>query len=153
MPVVDLRQWEAHIPGPAGTPWEGGVYSLTIKFKPGSPDLLPKFRFLVPLFHPNVYPSGNWAYTALDHDIIKGRANRATAWKCTFEEDPTRLMKLLQNIQRGLHEHDMNHPSQSDAYTMAKNDPKEYDAKIRAEAEDWKPDPQTGLAGRRIHRH
>ncbi|KAJ7735139.1 hypothetical protein DFH07DRAFT_116101 [Mycena maculata] len=52
MPVVDLRHWEAHIPGVRDTPWEGGVYSLRVEFWPGFPERIPKFRFFVPLCHP-----------------------------------------------------------------------------------------------------
>jgi hypothetical protein len=55
MPVVDLRQWQAHIPGLKNvsgshitihssltapqTPWEGGVYSLDVTFWPPASEL------------------------------------------------------------------------------------------------------------------
>ncbi|KAJ7250409.1 ubiquitin-conjugating enzyme/RWD-like protein [Mycena rebaudengoi] len=133
MPVLDLRQWEAHIPGPAGTPWEGGVYSLSIIFRSGSPDSVPRLRFVRPLFHVNAYPTGVWGYTHHDYDV-----------------DPGRLATLLRSVQQGLGVHNISNPSHSDAYTLARNDPIAFAAKIRAQAEDWKPDPQTGLAGRRV---
>lgn len=41
------------------TPWEGGQYKLRMIFKDDYPSSPPKCKFEPPLFHPNVYPSGN----------------------------------------------------------------------------------------------
>ena len=46
------------IPGKKGTPWEGGLYKGQIIFKDDFPTTPPKVKFVPPLFHPNVYPSG-----------------------------------------------------------------------------------------------
>ena len=46
------------IPGQLGTVWQGGLYRGEIIFKDDFPSTPPKVRFVPPLFHPNVYPSG-----------------------------------------------------------------------------------------------
>ncbi|KAJ7476929.1 ubiquitin-conjugating enzyme/RWD-like protein [Mycena galericulata] len=151
LPVVDLRQWVAHIPGLRGTPWEGGVYSLEVSFLPGFPEEVPKFRFIVPLFHVNTYPSGTWAHTPTEKAMIVPGITIDT-WKKTRQEDPLRFAKMLKSIQKSLNEPNINDPAQDDAYMLAKNDPAAYKAIIRDQAEAWKPDPRTGLAGRPILR-
>ncbi|KAJ7476915.1 ubiquitin-conjugating enzyme/RWD-like protein [Mycena galericulata] len=156
LPGVNLRQWVAHIPGLPNTPWEGGVYSLEVSFPPGLPEEVPKFRFIVPLFHPNVLPSGTWRHTFVENAIIvlgKTKNHFPCTWKKTTQEDPLRFAKLLNSIQKSLNEPTINDPAQYDAYTIAKNDPDAYEARVRAEAEAWKPDPRTGLAGRPILQH
>ena len=54
----DYFNWECGIPGPKGTPWEGGLYKINLKFPEDYPVLPPKCVFEKKLFHPNVYPSG-----------------------------------------------------------------------------------------------
>jgi ubiquitin-conjugating enzyme E2 I len=55
---TELMVWEAGVPGKPGTDWEGGVYKVTMEFSPEYPSKPPKCKFIPPLFHPNVYPSG-----------------------------------------------------------------------------------------------
>ncbi|KAJ7165629.1 ubiquitin-conjugating enzyme/RWD-like protein [Mycena crocata] len=147
MPIVDMKQWEAHIPGVQGTPWEGGVYTLQLIFWHGIPEGVPIFRFIRPLFHLHTYPTGTWARE--EYDVVEG-ISRHAIWKKTKLEDPERLVTLLRRIQKQLNEPDTKNPHQYDAYILMKDDPAAYKKKIREQAEDWKPDPQTGLAGRRI---
>ena len=56
--TMNLMLWEFGIPGKKGTPWEGGLYKGQIIFKDDFPTTPPKVKFVPPLFHPNVYPSG-----------------------------------------------------------------------------------------------
>ncbi|KAJ6465931.1 ubiquitin-conjugating enzyme/RWD-like protein [Mycena vitilis] len=150
MPVVDLRQWEVHISGNHGTPWAGGVYSLRMIFSPGAPDCIPRLRFFVPVLHPNVYPSGTWGYFDFP-EISSGRGKGCTPqWLKSRLQEPVRFAKLLLSIRRVIHEPVIEYPSQSDAYTMYKNDLVAYDKRVRAQAEAWKPDSRTGLAGRPV---
>ncbi|KAJ6544202.1 hypothetical protein B0H19DRAFT_297274 [Mycena capillaripes] len=139
MPVVDLRQWEAHIPGNPGTPWEGGVYSLHVIFSPHSPERIPTCdlifsifcidstdgagRFFRPLFHPNVFPSGTWGYLNFLEVTFGPSASKFSVdcvWTKTKQEDPERFAKLLRGIRDTIHKPDLANPQQSDAYTMAK---------------------------------
>ncbi|KAJ7499822.1 ubiquitin-conjugating enzyme/RWD-like protein [Mycena latifolia] len=151
MPVIDLTQWEAHIPGIKNTPWEGGVYSLQVTFSRCSSECVPRFRFLRPLLHPNVYPSGTWARMYMgDVKPYETQTCKHDTWARTKQEDAVRFATFLRNLQKALNEPDIANPAQSDAYTLAKNNFKTYEEKIRAQAEAWKPDPLTGLAGRPI---
>jgi ubiquitin-conjugating enzyme E2 G2 len=49
----DLFKWEAHIEGPQGTPFEGGVFPAELKFPKDYPLNPPKMKFLTEIWHPN----------------------------------------------------------------------------------------------------
>ncbi|ETS63582.1 hypothetical protein PaG_01881 [Moesziomyces aphidis] len=51
-------EWEALVPGPDGTPFEGGVFSARLTFPASYPLEPPTMRFEPPIFHPNVYADG-----------------------------------------------------------------------------------------------
>jgi len=44
--------------GPSDTPWEGGVYSLSIIFRDNYPTKAPRVRFTTKMFHPNINEQG-----------------------------------------------------------------------------------------------
>ena len=52
------------------TPWEGGQYKLRMIFKDDYPSSPPKCKFEPPLFHPNVYPSGNNSDSFIGKNIL-----------------------------------------------------------------------------------
>lgn len=81
--TMNLMLWEYGIPGKKGTPWEGGLYKGQIIFKDDFPTTPPKVifyflphvdlcvcqvKFVPPLFHPNVYPSGTVCLSILDEE-------------------------------------------------------------------------------------
>lgn len=45
--------WNATIFGPESSPWEGGIFSLVLRFPPNYPDRPPKVQFVPTIFHPN----------------------------------------------------------------------------------------------------
>lgn len=49
----DIFTWEALIPGPDGTPYEGGVFAAEMKFPRDYPLSPPTMRFLGEVWHPN----------------------------------------------------------------------------------------------------
>jgi len=54
----DLFAWEAIIIGPEGTPYEGGIFKLDIKFGSDYPYKPPKISFSTRIYHMNINASG-----------------------------------------------------------------------------------------------
>ncbi|KAH0830638.1 hypothetical protein J3R83DRAFT_2093 [Lanmaoa asiatica] len=104
--TMNLMEWEVGIPGKAGTPWEGGLYKLSMTFPEDYPSKPPKCKFTPPLFHPNVYPSGTVCLSILDEE---------KSWKPAIT-----IKQILLGIQDLLDDPNVNDPAQSDAYTMFK---------------------------------
>ncbi|KAG2158473.1 ubiquitin-conjugating enzyme/RWD-like protein [Suillus bovinus] len=138
---MNLMEWEVGIPGKAGTPWEGGLFKLTMTFPEDYPSKPPKCKFTPPLFHPNVYPSGTVCLSILDEE---------KSWKPAIT-----IKQILLGIQDLLDDPNVNDPAQSDAYTMFKyvfftgllhgnttvyisqrNDKVAYERRIRQQARD-----------------
>ncbi|XP_062147476.1 ubiquitin-conjugating enzyme E2 11-like [Alnus glutinosa] len=55
----NIRRWQATIIGPPKTPYEGGVFNLSIAFPPGYPIKPPVVTFNTKIYHPNIDRNGN----------------------------------------------------------------------------------------------
>ena len=64
----NLMIWTAGIPGKDSTDWEGGLYKVQMEFTEEYPSKPPKCKFVPPLFHPNVYPSGTICLSILNEE-------------------------------------------------------------------------------------
>lgn len=63
---INLLKWSCGIPGKKGTPWEGGIYKITILFPTNYPSQPPKVYFTPSLFHPNIFCDGRVCLSILD---------------------------------------------------------------------------------------
>ena len=55
----DIHTWEAIIIGPEKTPYENGIFKLSIVFPDNYPFKPPKIKFLTKVYHPNINANGN----------------------------------------------------------------------------------------------
>merc|ERR1712028_109467 len=62
-----LQFWRALIEGPAGSPFEGGVFALNVIIPDGYPMEAPRITFETPIYHCNVNDSGKICLNLL-HD-------------------------------------------------------------------------------------
>lgn len=65
---ADLFSWEAFIPGPSESPYEGYIYKLNIVFPQDYPMRAPLVNFETKMYHPNVsMESGSICLDILKH--------------------------------------------------------------------------------------
>ncbi|KAG5179924.1 ubiquitin-conjugating enzyme/RWD-like protein [Tribonema minus] len=50
----DILQWTATIVGPDGTPYEGGIFNISLEFPAEYPFKAPKVKFQTRIYHPHV---------------------------------------------------------------------------------------------------
>ncbi|KAL9596432.1 MAG: hypothetical protein Q9219_005816 [cf. Caloplaca sp. 3 TL-2023] len=115
--VLDLKNWECGVPGRDKTLWEGGLFKLTVSFPDEYPTKPPKCKFVPPLFHPNVYPSGTVCLSIL---------NEEEGWKPAIT-----IKQILLGIQDLLNDPNPESPAQAEAYNLFKKDRHAYDKKIK----------------------
>mmetsp|Transcript_42490 Transcript_42490/g.83765 ORF Transcript_42490/g.83765 Transcript_42490/m.83765 type:complete len:154 (-) Transcript_42490:1209-1670(-) len=111
----NLYVWEASIVGPDETPWEGGIFSLTIKCPLTYPDRPPTVRFTTEMFHPNVFQDGT-----LCLDIIQDQ------WKPVYT-----IGTVLTSVQSLLTDPFTGSPANPEASKLFENDKKEYNRRVR----------------------
>ncbi|RCI12688.1 hypothetical protein L249_1009, partial [Ophiocordyceps polyrhachis-furcata BCC 54312] len=120
--VLDLKNWECGIPGKEKTIWEGGLFKLMISFPDEYPTKPPKCKFVPPLFHPNVYPSGTVCLSIL---------NEEEAWKPAIT-----IKQILLGIQDLFNDPNPESPAQAEAYNLFKRDRAEYERRVKRVVRD-----------------
>ena len=64
----DITDIQADIEGPEATPYEGGLFRVTLKLLPNFPIVAPKGLFLTKIFHPNISEQGEICVNTLKRD-------------------------------------------------------------------------------------
>lgn len=121
---LNLMVWQCGIPGKAGTAWEGGLFKLTFTFSANYPTEPPKCVFTPPLFHPNVFASGTVCLSIL-----------STGWKPAIT-----IKQILLGIQELLDDPNPKSPAHEEAYRLYRSDRAQYDARIKKQAEQNRPE-------------
>lgn len=65
---LNLFVWDCLIPGPSDSPWEGGYFPLMLTFPENYPTKPPAAKFIPPVPHVNVFPSGTVCLSILHDD-------------------------------------------------------------------------------------
>ena len=102
----NIYHWSAQIFGPSETPYEGGVFQLSITYPTNYPFKPPKVNFITKVYHPNIDSSGNICL-----DILKDKWSPALT-----------ISKILLSICSLLNEPNPDDPLNIEAGDMLKRD-------------------------------
>ncbi|XP_055380640.1 SUMO-conjugating enzyme UBC9-like [Condylostylus longicornis] len=119
--TLNLMIWECGIPGKKNTIWEGGLYKLKMIFGNNYPQYPPLCKFDPPLFHPNIFSSGEICLSLLEFD-----------WHPTIT-----IKQILFGIQNLLNEPNIESPAQQEASCMYSKNIMEYNNRIREQAKEF----------------
>lgn len=116
----NIMIWDAVVPGPDETPWEGGLFELVLTFGDDYPNSPPKVKFTTPgVFHPNVYTTGDICL-----DILKAQ------WSPAYD-----VRTLLLSIQSLLAEPNPASAANAEAAELITSNRTAYDARVRKAVE------------------
>ena len=111
----DLYDWIATIIGPAGSPYENGVFKLRISFPADYPFKPPKVVFITKIYHCNINSSGGICL-----DILKDQWSPALT-----------VSKVLLSICSLMNDPNPDDPLVSEIANVFKTDRKEHDYRAR----------------------
>ncbi len=113
----DMFNWSATIMGPSDSPYQGGVFFLTIRFPSDYPFKPPKVSFTTRIYHPNINANG-----AICLDILKDQWSPALT-----------ISKVLLSISSLLTDPNPDDPFVPDIAQLYKTDRKGYEKN----AKEW----------------
>lgn len=117
----DLFHWSAIVLGPMDTPWEGGVWKLSMSFTEGYPQEPPMVKFQTEVFHPNVFSDGQICL-----DLLK-----APGWSPAF--DVSTILLAIQSLLADPGTHATPEGGANpDAESLYVRDRQGYNAKVKA---------------------
>ena len=112
---ADFFNWDAMIFGPADSPFQGGVFNLSIRFPSDYPFKPPIITFKTRIYHPNINAAGGICL-----DILKQQWSPALT-----------ISKVLLSILSLLTDANPNDPLVPDIANLYKSDKAAYEEKAR----------------------
>ena len=115
----DMFKWQATILGPKDSPYEGGIFMVSITFPPDYPFKPPQLKFTTKIYHCNISPDGDICL-----DILKSQWSPAlTIMKvllslCSLLTDPNPDDPLVPSIATLLKEDKIEHDRRAQMYTL-----------------------------------
>ncbi|KAL0960268.1 hypothetical protein HGRIS_011896 [Hohenbuehelia grisea] len=67
-PTDSLYVWKGSLPGPEGSPYEGGVFNVEVQLAPDYPFSAPRFVFTTKIYHMNISDRGSICIDILKHN-------------------------------------------------------------------------------------
>ncbi|KAK8213546.1 Ubiquitin-conjugating enzyme subunit [Zalaria obscura] len=117
--------------------YNGGYFKAKMTFPRDYPFRPPEFRFLRPLFHPNIYPDGKLCISILHQpgeDVMSGEL-ASERWS-----PAQRVESVLISILSLLDDAEVNSPANVDAGVMLRNYPEKYKERVKQDLEASKKD-------------
>ncbi len=115
-PPSNLMCWNAKIKGPPETPYEDGVFDMTLTFDSDYPVKPPSVKFLTPMYHPNIYRDGKICV-----DILQ-----------SHEWTPAQNIRtILVSIMSLLMDPNPSSPANREAAELYMNNKEDYNKKVR----------------------
>lgn len=122
--------FECGIPGKAGTNWDGGVYTVELKFSPDYPSKPPIATFKPAIYHPNVFSCGQVCLSILKDENEEN--------KCGWRPAIT-LKQILLGLQEMLDTPNPLSPANTVAAQLFTKKKAEYQRKIKEQAAKFVP--------------
>ncbi|KAL0214186.1 hypothetical protein P9112_006370 [Eukaryota sp. TZLM1-RC] len=132
----NIYRWAVTIYGPQNSPLEGGLLRGIMSFPDDFPHSPPEFKFLTPMYHPNVYPDGKMCISILHsasdtQDIELSGEHPDERWSPAHS-----IESVLISIVNVLVEPNPNSPANVDAAVLFRDNFKKYKSRQRRIAED-----------------
>lgn len=112
---TDLRNWIVFLKGPDDSPFQDGIFKLTITFPSDYPFKAPKVYFVTPMYHPNIDTQGSICL-----DILKD------AWSPALSSH-----QVMLSICSLLNEPNPKDPLRGEVASLYNSDREEYNKKVK----------------------
>ncbi|CAG8211327.1 unnamed protein product [Penicillium salamii] len=139
----DIFQWDiALIVVNPDSMYYGGYFKAVMRFPSNYPYVPPKFQFLKPLHHPNIYPDGKLCISILHapgDDEMSGEL-ASERWS-----PAQRVESVLISILSLLDDAECSSPANVDAAVLLRNEPEVYRRLVKADVEKSRLDIPEGF--------
>jgi len=114
--TLDIMVWKGIIEGPKDTPFENGKFPIQLTFDTDYPLRPPSVKYLVPIFHPNIYRDGKICV-----DILQ-----INEWSPALT-----ITTIILSLRSLLIDPNPSSPANRDAATLFMGNKLEYENKVR----------------------